>query len=796
MRGIFLFILFLQNFHGFAQNSVEIFHKARIFIQSQADLIILNDLGLSMDHGHKKTNTYIESDFSEQEIELAETHGFMVDVLVEDVAQYYRQQNLRPISRSTENTVCQSGSQEYQTPENFNIWPASDFGGFYTYSQLLQELDDMFSLYPNLITAKADISSFTTEGTPDSGTSPPIGGNTIKWVKISDNPNSNSEGEPQVLYTSLHHAREPASLSQLLFFMWYLLENYDTDEEIQALVDNTELYFVPVVNPDGYLYNELTDPNGGGLWRKNRKDGNGVDNNRNYDYYIDGDPSNNTWGGPGSSSNPASPLYHGTGPFSEVENQAMRWFVEQHDFVLALNNHTFGELIYYPFGYADVPTPDDDIYQGITNLLTSQSGYSAVRDFPFSGDSDDFMYGTVGTHQKIFAMTPEIGPSFWPPQSSIEAICKEMMFTNLSAAQISGNYATLIDLSEPFLNSTPGLASYGIQRVGLAEPANFTVSVNPISSNIIDVGSSIQHSGLNFQEEMTSAISLTLDPAINVGDPVIYELIVNNGLYDKKVTVNRTFGSAVTLFEEPGDDTTTNWELTSWNATTEDFTSAPSSITDSPNAVYDNNSNVEIVLSDPIDLSGAASAYLNFNARWEIEDGFDFAQIEISTNNGLSWIPQCGNYTTTGSSSQAGASDEPVYDGSQTEWIQETIDLSDYLGENILLRFKLVSDGSVRQDGFYFDDLKVRVVQSNLSDDEFDVNAVSIYPNPATDILVINTGFDSFQLELYSTPGVKIFEMPISNKDHRLDISSLASGLYLLKISSKTGQRSFKIIVE
>ena len=43
-------------------------------------------------------------------------------------------------------------------------------------------------------------------------------------------------------------------------------------------------------------------------------------------------------------------------------------------FVLALNNHTFGELIYYPFGYADVPTPDDNIYQGITNLLVSKNG--------------------------------------------------------------------------------------------------------------------------------------------------------------------------------------------------------------------------------------------------------------------------------------------------------------------------------------------------------------------------------------------------------------------------------------
>ena len=67
--------------------------------------------------------------------------------------------------------------------------------------------------------------------------------------------------------------------------MWYLLENYETDTEIKTLVDNTALYFIPIINPDGYIFNESTNPNGGGFWRKNRKDnGNdtfGVDLNRN-----------------------------------------------------------------------------------------------------------------------------------------------------------------------------------------------------------------------------------------------------------------------------------------------------------------------------------------------------------------------------------------------------------------------------------------------------------------------------------------------------------------------------------
>ncbi|NNK70180.1 MAG: T9SS type A sorting domain-containing protein [Flavobacteriaceae bacterium] len=793
MKRVLIVIIALIALSVNAQQLHSEYHRAKIHIESQSDLMILNNLGVPTDHGSLKFNTFIESDFSESEIELARLNGFQVDIIIHDVSTYYVEQNSKNQIRSEQNASCLNEASDYTTPTNFNVWPASNFGGFYTYSQVLQELDDMANHYPNLITAPADISNFTTVGNPDNGTSPSIGGNTIKWLKISDNPNSSNEGEPQILYTSIHHAREPASLSQLLFFMWYLLENYDSDPEIQALVDNTELYFVPVVDPDGYLYNELTNPNGGGLWRKNRN-GPGVDNNRNYDYHIDGNPADNTWGGPGSSSNINSPLYHGTGPFSEVENQAIKWFVEQHNFVLALNNHTFGELIYYPFGYADVPTPDEGIYQGITDLLVSQSGYTPIRDFPFSGDSDDFMYGTVGTHQKIFAMTPEIGTSFWPAQSQIESICKEMMFTNISAAQIVGNYAILKNSSDPFITSTSDFANYSIKRLGLQEPANFTVSVNPLSANILSAGSSVQHNGLNFLDEIDGQISINLDPAIAEGDMISYELILNNSLYNKTVTVNRSFGQPLTIFSEPADNTTTYWNLTAWNTTTADFVSSPTSITDSPLGVYANNSNTEIVLSDPVDLTGAAAAYLNFNAKWEIEDGFDYAQVEVSVDDGSNWIPQCGIFTNNGSGNQSGASGEPVYDGIQSSWVQESIDLSDYLEQNVLLRFKLVSDASVREDGFYFDDLEINIIQGNLDVDESEIDKISLYPNPVDDKLFINAGPDTYRIRLYSVLGSIIFDGLEISGEHQLDLSKLSAGIYILNFNSEKGSESFRII--
>ncbi|NND51255.1 MAG: hypothetical protein HKN54_02540, partial [Flavobacteriaceae bacterium] len=654
MIRIIALILLITSSLSFAQSPNAIVHRAKIFYNSSQDFERLIEAGIPVDHGFHKKNTYFESDFSEAEISEIQQLGFSIEKTIEDVGSFYLNQN-DPMHKDyvgpnqLRNASCSGGAEDYQTPANFNVWPASNFGGYYTYSQVLQELDDMANLYPNLITAKADISNFVTNGTPNNATSPPIGGNKIQWVKISDNPGS-SEAEPQILYTSIHHAREPASLSQLIFFMWYLLENYDSDPEVQAIVNNTELYFIPVINPDGYLHNEFTNPNGGGTWRKNRWNTTGVDNNRNYDYYINGNPANGTWSGPGSSSNPGSSVYHGPAPFSEAENQAVKWFVEQHDFVMALNNHTFGELLYYPFGYADVATPDDNLYQAFTAELVSRNGYNALRDEPFSGDSDDFMYGTVGTHSKIFAMTPEVGTSFWPAQSSIDGICKEMMYLNLTAANMVNNYATITDESDVFIENTSDIASYSIKRLGLPDPANFSVSITPISSNILSVGGSNSHNNLSYAQIVQGNIALNLDPNINPGDQVSYELIVNNGSFDKSVTINRIFGQPTVLFSDMADNLNANWSSSNWDTTTEDFVSASTSFTDSPFSNYSNNANSVMTLTNAIDLTGATVANVSFQAKWDIEGSFDYVQFEISTNNGSSWIPQCGKYTKEGGS--------------------------------------------------------------------------------------------------------------------------------------------------
>ena len=94
-------------------------------------------------------------------------------------------------------------------------------------------------------------------------------GRPIYAIRISDNPNTD-EPEPAILFTAMHHAREPMSPHILVYTMQELAAHYGTDSVITNLVNEREIWFIPMVNPDGYAFNEATSPSGGGLWRKRR----------------------------------------------------------------------------------------------------------------------------------------------------------------------------------------------------------------------------------------------------------------------------------------------------------------------------------------------------------------------------------------------------------------------------------------------------------------------------------------------------------------------------------------------
>jgi carboxypeptidase T len=693
---LFSIFILVISFISFSQN----YSRVKVF-GTHEELSKLGNLGVAMDHGIRKEGLFFISDFSKDEIAIMQTYGYDYEILISDVEKYYIEILNNP-SKEPENvlknTNCTGtsggGSSTFSpaTPSNFNL---GTMGGYLKYNEMLAELDAMVAQYPNLISAKAPISTFLT-----------VGNRPIYHVKISDNPNTNEAGEPKVLYTAIHHAREPMSLMETIFYMWYLLENYGTNDEVTYLVNNTQMYFVPCINPDGYVYNETTNPNGGGMWRKNRRNnGNGtfgVDLNRNYSY---------GWGTTGTSSTPSNDTYCGPSAFSEPETQAMRWLVQNNDFEMAFNAHTYAEDILFPIGTTTAEfAPHHDYIQEYTNHMTELNGYFAQKSsglYPASGDSDDYMYKVdIGVNQKdtVFAHTPEVGTAFWQPSSQIIATCKEMVFPNLVLAHLTRNYNIIKDTDPSSVPTITGNFNHSIKRLG-RQAGPVIVSIEPVL-NIVSVGNSITYN-LNSQQSSTGAISYSLNPNIQFGDQIKFILKTDNGLWVKKDTIVKTFG-AITLQALEDATAVTNWTGT-WSTTTSTFVSPSKSFFDGSANNYSNNTNKTYTYVPTISLTQATSAMVSFYAKWGIETDYDFVQFQVSTDGGTTWVGQCGNYTVPGTSANGSVQPNglPVYEGTQSSWVLEEINLSDYLGQNIKVRFQLRSDGGTTADGFYFDDFKV-----------------------------------------------------------------------------------------
>lgn len=235
-------------------------------------------------------------------------------------------------------------------------------------------------------------------------------GRDIWALKVSDNPEID-EAEPAALIMGLHHAREWPSVEVPMATIKKLLEEYSVSEEVKKLVDSREVWFVPIVNPDGLVYSQEKSR----YWRKNRhKNSNGstgVDLNRNYGYQ---------WGNVGASSSGSSDTYHGTGPFSEPEACAMRDLCKREHFQASISGHTYSELILYPFGYGyNIPNADSKVFVKMSNDMSKFNDYTPQNSaelYPAMGDSDDYFYGD----QKMLSFTFELCSTFIPSASQID----------------------------------------------------------------------------------------------------------------------------------------------------------------------------------------------------------------------------------------------------------------------------------------------------------------------------------------------------------------------------------------
>ncbi|MCH8299259.1 MAG: T9SS type A sorting domain-containing protein [Candidatus Marinimicrobia bacterium] len=660
----------------------------------------------------------------EFDLKRLEALGISYEVLVPDLTQFY---------------LNRAGS--WQSGKTLRIGDGTKMG-FFNLDSMYLFLDSLQAAHPTLISEKDSIGR-TIRGR-------------IQWMyKVSDNPETD-ESEPELLFTGLTHARESGGATALLYFIEWLVNSYVAgDSEALFLVDNREIYFVPVVNPDGLAINDSAAPRGGGLWRKNARDNDssgffewhndGVDLNRNFDFM---------WGDSfrGSSGNPGSAIYRGVSAASEPEIKGLQKFVGTRQFSLAFNYHSYGDLLIWPWGFLDSETDDSTLFRELGENLSEFNKYVAgtggetVR-YTVNGASDDYMYGV----HEIYSMTPEIGTKvdgFWPNPVRILPQVQQVLHMNKTLAWLAGAFleVTAYDIDDSSLldssdndadgwfdpGETVGLILY-VKNKGVGRNATGirgTISTNdPLLTLHTSTSNFPDAAILTETDNSSESYSISLDSAAVPGDTL--ELIVTwrataAGSYISVDTVRIIIGTPVIVFFDGAEEGTSNWSRTgSWGISDNYSVSGSWSFDDSPNGTPPSNADYAMTLIEGVDLSLANSAFVTFESRWDIEQDSDGTMVEFSSDDGASWNQIGGRDTyagvdTIGRSWFEGVQPvgEPIYSGfGNRDWRKQNLNVSKFLGAdpvNSKLRLRTVTDPTLftEFDGFYADNIAIGMYTS------------------------------------------------------------------------------------
>jgi len=275
-------------------------------------------------------------------------------------------------------------------------------------------------------------------------------GRDIYAMKISSNAAKDDREKPDILLMGGIHASEWIGIEAMMYFAERLLSGYGKDDCVTYIMDNAEIWIIPVVNPDGFAYSQRKSDDRHRLWRKNRRPladgGIGVDLNRSFPYKwrLPTDTPGAIADDIGGSDDPDSRFYRGepdpnnpdNRAFIEKETRALINLIDdpRHNFVMAFDYHSYCERILYPPGHSrDLPNKDMDAFRhiagGMAQLINRQRGrirrgilkglfipegrYEALQAGRLytevcTGTSMDFFYEAHG----LIALAVELSPGF------------------------------------------------------------------------------------------------------------------------------------------------------------------------------------------------------------------------------------------------------------------------------------------------------------------------------------------------------------------------------------------------
>ncbi len=671
--------------------SEDVYQLVRVYYFTPGELSSIASTGVPLDHVRHKRGVYIELAASQSEVTELQSLGLTVEVMEPNLLHFYQ-------------------SRLERRPRRYQDFKLGSMGGNYTLAELEAELDTLHLLYPDLVSEKMSIGKS-------------LEGRDIWAVKVSDNvdvdENVSDEIEPRVLYTALTHAREPISMMNLIYFIRYMCENFGLKKLPTELLQTREMWFILCVNPDGYVYNESIAPNGGGMHRKNRRDtgcdsgtAHGVDLNRNYGY---------SWGtnNEGSSPDPCANTYRGDAAFSEPETAVVRDFMASMDFRNVLHYHTYTNLLIHPYGDGSYPDePDFSTFKEIGADMTRFNQYHVgtgieTVGYTVNGDAVDYSYVEEG----MIAFTPEVGDwedGFWPAVDRVGPLCEENLWPNMVFARAAG---TVLSAQMTLPNGNyfmPGGAldvEASFKNEGLRRSRGGVAARVTSLNGAVEIGDSFLWNlgTVKEREQLADSVNIPLTVASGASGGCTGGLVFHfdDGYETTTDTIQLIIGKPETVFAEDGEANMSKWKTSGWGISGTAHTGS-GSISDSPSGKYSPQQTTVLTLRDPVDLSNVSHPWLEFWAKWDIEKNYDGVTIEARADDG-SWKSLRGRYTQKAT---GGGNGQPrgtfVYEGTQTEWVEEYIDLSHLVGsDEVSFRFVLRADEGVEGNGFSFDDLRL-----------------------------------------------------------------------------------------
>jgi len=315
-----------------------------------------------------------------------------------------------------------------------------------------RDLDDIQAELKQLVADHPDTVRPVTIGTSFQGRS-------IDGVEIADDVNG-ADGRPVFFLMGVHHAREWPAAEAVMEFAHLLAS--DEGARVRDILRGERVVLVPVVNVDGYVASrsaaaidpadairdanggEELDPLGTGLplstvesivppggiltYRRKNCDGAipdpnvpcelqwGVDNNRNY---------GNLWGGPGASPDPTSQSFHGAGPRSEPETQAVWNYARTHQVTMLISMHNVAALVLRPPGLAQLGlAPDEQRMKEIGDAMAADTGYTSQYSWQLydtAGTTEDDTYAATGGYGYTIEMGPVDGAFHMPYEAGVVA---------------------------------------------------------------------------------------------------------------------------------------------------------------------------------------------------------------------------------------------------------------------------------------------------------------------------------------------------------------------------------------